>query len=185
MSACARLPFSAVARGLLPSSSDVHHSIRLQPSSPSSLLPLQSPHPPLHRLIYLPTFPPQYPRRKATLTRATHHSTPPLSTQLSLSRTMAPTKDKAGQAEKAEKLTPAQSADLMLHYLRAQNRPYSATDISANLKNRVTKTLAAKVLKEMHEKKLIEGKAAGKQVVYHALQVCVSALRQWRGGPDF
>lgn len=85
---------------------------------------------------------------------------------------MAPTKkdtEKAG--EKEAKLTPDQSTALMLDYLRKQNRPYSATDISANLKNRVTKAAAAKLLKDMHERNEIEGRAAGKQIVYHAIQV--------------
>lgn len=82
---------------------------------------------------------------------------------------MGPTKERA--AEKGAKLTPDQSAALILDYLRKQNRPYSATDISANLKNRVTKAAAAKLLKDMHERKEIEGKAAGKQIVYHAIQV--------------
>ncbi|KAL2356138.1 Tat binding protein 1-interacting protein-domain-containing protein [Cryomyces antarcticus] len=84
---------------------------------------------------------------------------------------MAPTK------EKTEKLSAEQASNLMLDYLRKQNRPYSATDVSANLKNRVTKAVAAKVLKEMHERKEIEGRAAGgcvlhpwKQIVYHAIQ---------------
>lgn len=84
---------------------------------------------------------------------------------------MAPTKKDAKDGEKEAKLTPEQSATLMLDYLRKQNRPYSATDISANLKNRVTKAAAAKLLKDMHERKEIEGRAAGKQIVYHAIQV--------------
>ena len=87
---------------------------------------------------------------------------------------MAPTKEKATEkAEKEAKLTPEQSATLILDYLRKQNRPYSATDISSNLKNRVTKAAAAKLLKDMHERSEIEGKAAGKQIVYHAIQVCL------------
>ncbi|KAK4979647.1 hypothetical protein LTR66_010396 [Elasticomyces elasticus] len=81
---------------------------------------------------------------------------------------MAPTKPEKG--EKTEKLSAEQSTALMLDYLRKQNRPYSATDISANLKNRVTKAAAAKLLKDMHERKEIEGRASGKQIVYHALQ---------------
>jgi 26S proteasome regulatory subunit (ATPase 3-interacting protein) len=86
---------------------------------------------------------------------------------------MAPTKEKATEkAEKEAKLTPEQSAALILEYLRKQNRPYSATDISSNLKNRVTKAAAAKLLKDMHERNEIEGRAAGKQIVYHAIQVC-------------
>lgn len=84
---------------------------------------------------------------------------------------MAPIKEKA---EKAEKLSPSQSADLVLNYLRSQNRPYSAADISANLKNRVTKTNTAKLLKDLHEKQRIEGRTAGKQIVYHVLQVTVA-----------
>nr|POF15265.1 homologous-pairing protein 2 [Quercus suber] len=78
---------------------------------------------------------------------------------------MAPKKE-----EKEAKLNADQSAALILDYLRKQNRPYSATDISANLKNRVTKTAAAKLLKDMHERRDIEGRAAGKQIVYHAIQ---------------
>ncbi|KAK3677238.1 hypothetical protein LTR78_002776 [Recurvomyces mirabilis] len=80
---------------------------------------------------------------------------------------MAPTKK---DAEKEAKLTPEQSATMILDYLRKQNRPYSATDISTNLKNRVTKAAAAKLLKDMHERNEIEGRAAGKQLVYHAIQ---------------
>ncbi|KAJ5520595.1 Chitin synthase activator (Chs3) [Penicillium fimorum] len=45
-----------------------------------------------------------------------------------------------------------------------------AIDISANLHNKVTKTQAAKVLRDLHEKKEIEGRVSGKQTVYHALQ---------------
>lgn len=81
---------------------------------------------------------------------------------------MAPTKT---DAEKGTKPTPEQSAALILDYLRKQNRPYSATDISTNLKNRVTKAAATKLLKDMHERKEIEGRSAGKQIVYHAIQV--------------
>lgn len=66
-----------------------------------------------------------------------------------------------------------------------QNRPYSAIDVSANLHNKVTKgafretqrrcemlllmqvkltyevAAAAKILKDLHEQKLIEGRTAG------------------------
>lgn len=83
---------------------------------------------------------------------------------------MAPTK-KDAKDEKEAKLTPQQSADLIMDYLRKQNRPYSATDISTNLKNRVSKAAAAKLLKDMHERREIEGRAAGKQLIYHVLQV--------------
>lgn len=69
-----------------------------------------------------------------------------------------------------EKASANGAADLVLHYLRKQNRPYSAIDVSANLHNKVTKAAAAKVLKELHEQKQIEGRSAGKQIVYHAIQ---------------
>ena len=84
---------------------------------------------------------------------------------------MAPTKKDASASDKEAKLSPEQSASLILDYLRKQNRPYSATDISSNLKNRVTKAAAAKLLKDMHERNEIEGRAAGKQIVYHVIQV--------------
>ncbi|RHZ51117.1 hypothetical protein CDV55_101677 [Aspergillus turcosus] len=59
---------------------------------------------------------------------------------------------------------------LILDYLRKQNRPYSAIDVSANLHNKVSKTQTAKVLRELHRKKEIEARISGKQTVYHALQ---------------
>ncbi|RPB17789.1 homologous-pairing protein-like protein 2 [Morchella conica CCBAS932] len=72
--------------------------------------------------------------------------------------------------EKKEHLAGDQANELIIDYLRQQNRPYSATDVSANLHNAVTKTAAAKILKELHEKGEIEGRASGKQIVYHAIQ---------------
>ncbi|KAF2129949.1 TBPIP-domain-containing protein [Dothidotthia symphoricarpi CBS 119687] len=48
-----------------------------------------------------------------------------------------------------EKASGNEAADMILHYLHMQNRPYSALEISANLHNKVTKR---------------------KQIVYHALQ---------------
>ncbi|KAG9192357.1 hypothetical protein G6011_11091 [Alternaria panax] len=74
-----------------------------------------------------------------------------------------------------EKATANGASDLVLEYLRKQNRPYSAIDVSANLHNKVTKASAAKVLKDLHEQKAIEGRAAGKQIVYHALQNAAEA----------
>ncbi|KAK4702742.1 26S proteasome regulatory subunit, ATPase 3, interacting protein, partial [Phenoliferia sp. Uapishka_3] len=59
----------------------------------------------------------------------------------------------------------------VLGYLNAQNRPYGATDLSANLKNRVSKAQAAKTLAALHDKGEILGKAYGKTTVYCALQV--------------
>lgn len=100
----------------------------------------------------------------------TNYQPHPLSSKIILE--MAPTKKDGDKAEKEGKLTPEQSVALVLDYLRKQNRPYSATDISSNLKNRVTKAAATKLLKDMHERSEIDGKAAGKQLVYFAIQVC-------------
>jgi 26S proteasome regulatory subunit (ATPase 3-interacting protein) len=75
---------------------------------------------------------------------------------------MAPRKPTTPQADNPH--------ELILSYLMAQNRPYSSTEISANLHNKVTKTKADKFLKEMHEKNEIGGKI-GKQSVFWALQV--------------
>ncbi|KAF2803875.1 TBPIP-domain-containing protein [Mytilinidion resinicola] len=76
----------------------------------------------------------------------------------------------APRKEKTEKVSGDAAADTILTYLRKQNRPYSATDVSANLHNKVTKAAAAKILKDLHEKKEIEGRASGKQIVYHCVQ---------------
>jgi 26S proteasome regulatory subunit, ATPase 3, interacting protein len=64
--------------------------------------------------------------------------------------------------------------ELIISYLKSQNRPYSATDISSNLHNKVTKTKTDRFLKEMFERKEIDGKVSGKQWVYWYLQVCCS-----------
>ncbi|KAI9886567.1 MAG: regulatory particle non-ATPase [Watsoniomyces obsoletus] len=72
--------------------------------------------------------------------------------------------------EKVEKASPDKAADMILQYLRKQNRPYSATDISTNLHNKVTKAAAAKTLKELHERGELMGRTSGKQAVYHVPQ---------------
>ncbi|KAF2730254.1 hypothetical protein EJ04DRAFT_445512 [Polyplosphaeria fusca] len=75
---------------------------------------------------------------------------------------MGPRKDKADK--KGERASVDDSATMILNYLR--DRPYSATEISANLHNKVSKgrsvlPAAAKVLKDLHEKTEIEGRPAG------------------------
>lgn len=78
-----------------------------------------------------------------------------------------------------KKATPKPTSDdnvatgLILDYLVTQNRPYSATEISSNLHNAVTKTRTDKLLKEMFERNEIGGRASGKQWVYWAIQVGV------------
>ncbi|RAL08411.1 putative TBP interacting domain protein [Aspergillus homomorphus CBS 101889] len=57
--------------------------------------------------------------------------------------------------------------EVILDYLQRQNRPYS---ISINLHQKVTKAYATRTLRELWHNKQIEGRTAGKQVVYHALQ---------------
>ncbi|OBT90858.1 hypothetical protein VE02_00423 [Pseudogymnoascus sp. 03VT05] len=59
---------------------------------------------------------------------------------------------------------------LILTYLIAQNRPYSATEISSNLHNAVTKARTDKLLREMFERGEIAGKASGKQWVFWGVQ---------------
>ena len=63
------------------------------------------------------------------------------------------------------------ATEMILKYLVDQNRPYSATEISANLHNAVTKTRTDKLLKEMFERGEIGGRASGKQWVFWGLQV--------------
>ncbi|EZF11658.1 hypothetical protein H112_07189 [Trichophyton rubrum D6] len=81
---------------------------------------------------------------------------------------MAPKKEKT---EKGEKSASSEDGSAMiLKYLKQQNRPYSAIDISANLHNKVTKAYTVKALKALHEQKLLECRVSGKQMVYHAVQ---------------
>ncbi|EGE02549.1 hypothetical protein TEQG_01583 [Trichophyton equinum CBS 127.97] len=87
---------------------------------------------------------------------------------------MAPKKEKT---EKGDKSASSEDGSAMiLKYLKQQNRPYSAIDISANLHNKVTKGIAytAKALKALHERKLLECRVSGKQMVYHAVQEATS-----------
>ncbi|KAH7138332.1 Tat binding protein 1-interacting [Dendryphion nanum] len=82
----------------------------------------------------------------------------------------------APRREKTEKVSANEAADTILNYLRKQNRPYSATDISANLHNKVTKTAAQKILKDLSDAQKIESRSAGKQVVFYALQNTSDAM---------
>ncbi|KFY63741.1 hypothetical protein V496_03696 [Pseudogymnoascus sp. VKM F-4515 (FW-2607)] len=64
----------------------------------------------------------------------------------------------------------SKACTIILNYLVSQNRPYSATEISSNLHNAVTKARTDKLLKEMFERGEIAGKASGKQWVFWGLQ---------------
>ncbi|KAG9291716.1 hypothetical protein G9A89_012001 [Geosiphon pyriformis] len=55
---------------------------------------------------------------------------------------------------------------IILDYLRKQNRPYSANDISSNLHNAVTKTAAQKTLTSLVGQDEVTCKTYGKQMVY-------------------
>jgi 26S proteasome regulatory subunit (ATPase 3-interacting protein) len=63
------------------------------------------------------------------------------------------------------------AADLVYDYLLSTNRPYSATDVSSNLHNKVTKSKSDKILREMAEEGRIVRRQAGKQWVFHTKQV--------------
>ncbi|MCJ1285068.1 hypothetical protein MMC26_004406 [Xylographa opegraphella] len=78
----------------------------------------------------------------------------------------------APRKEKTEKISGDEGAAVYYFPRRAttDDSLYEAIDISANLHNKVTKSNTVKVLKDLHEQNLIAGKAAGKQIVYHALQ---------------
>jgi len=91
---------------------------------------------------------------------------------------MPPRKSATPSAAPATKPTSddAKACQLILTYLVAQNRPYSATEISSNLHNAVTKTRTDKLLKEMFERGEIGGRASGKQWVYWGVQVCVVSV---------
>jgi hypothetical protein len=93
----------------------------------------------------------------------------PLSPHLLTSAAMPPRK--AAAAKSKDKDTDDDASALIVEYLRAQNRPYSATDVSSNLHNKVTKTKTDKLLKEMFERGEIGGRASGKQWVFWAVQV--------------
>ncbi|KAJ0417192.1 Tat binding protein 1-interacting protein-domain-containing protein [Aspergillus carlsbadensis] len=80
---------------------------------------------------------------------------------------MAP---KKGKADKQADDASSDGTAMILDYLRKQNRPYSAIDVSTNLHNKVTKAYAVKALRDLHQKKQIECRVAGKQTVYHATQ---------------
>jgi hypothetical protein len=60
------------------------------------------------------------------------------------------------------KLTDDGAKDIMLKYLQAQNRPYSAIDVFNNLHGEVGKSQVVKVLTTMAEEGLIIEKVLGK-----------------------
>ncbi|KAG4429210.1 hypothetical protein IFR05_015302 [Cadophora sp. M221] len=76
--------------------------------------------------------------------------------------------------EKVKPVTGEEGMELIAAYLKMQNRPYSATEVSLNLHGKVTKTVADKLLKEMEQSGQIKGKASksgtGGQWVFWSIQ---------------
>ncbi|KAL2916190.1 PSMC3 interacting protein [Polyrhizophydium stewartii] len=77
----------------------------------------------------------------------------------------------------AAKPAPADAQDLVLLYLRKQNRPYNANDIFSNMRGAVAKTALAKILaacaeqsKCLSDDQLIQSKTYGKQVIFAPIQ---------------
>ncbi|KAJ3274349.1 hypothetical protein HK104_004115 [Borealophlyctis nickersoniae] len=66
--------------------------------------------------------------------------------------------------------TPQDPQQVVLHYLRKTNRPYSAVDVFNNLKGEIGKTLVTKALSSLVEEQQVHGKQYGKQWVYVAKQ---------------
>ncbi|ELR03845.1 hypothetical protein GMDG_01374 [Pseudogymnoascus destructans 20631-21] len=83
---------------------------------------------------------------------------------------MPPRKAAAASTTTKPTTDDAKACTLILTYLISQNRPYSATEISSNLHNAVTKARTDKLLKEMFERGEIAGKASGKQWVFWGVQ---------------
>ncbi|KAJ3152028.1 PSMC3 interacting protein [Geranomyces variabilis] len=73
--------------------------------------------------------------------------------------------------QKEKKVASGKEAnDVVLQYLKKQNRPYSAADVFNNLGGQVGKTVVVKALATLAEEATIYGKANGKQWVYVAKQ---------------
>ncbi|WVQ76279.1 hypothetical protein IAR50_005944 [Cryptococcus sp. DSM 104548] len=78
------------------------------------------------------------------------------------------TKEKQVKGDEAE--------ELVLSYMRDINRPFASADVVANLKNRVPKTLAVKILATLAEKGQLTVKTYGKQLLYVYNQSLLSVL---------
>ncbi|RKO85274.1 Tat binding protein 1-interacting protein-domain-containing protein, partial [Blyttiomyces helicus] len=62
------------------------------------------------------------------------------------------------------------ATDMVLKYLKKQNRPYSAVDVFNNLNGEVAKASVAKILTDLVASQQLHGKQNGKQWVYVARQ---------------
>ncbi|KAG9005828.1 hypothetical protein FRB94_003898 [Tulasnella sp. JGI-2019a] len=73
-------------------------------------------------------------------------------------------------AEKAPQLKGKEAEDRIVKYMKEANRPYGAADVSANIKNVVSKPATQKILAALTERGLITTKAYGKTSYYVANQ---------------
>ncbi|WVQ80354.1 hypothetical protein IAT38_002459 [Cryptococcus sp. DSM 104549] len=77
---------------------------------------------------------------------------------------MPPKKDTKEVKEKPIKGD--QAEEMVLSYMRDMNRPFASADVTANLKNKVPKTVAVKCLATLAEKGQLTVKPYGKQLIY-------------------
>ncbi|WVF66221.1 hypothetical protein IAT40_000961 [Kwoniella sp. CBS 6097] len=74
---------------------------------------------------------------------------------------MAPKKEPKEKPVKGD-----EAEEMVINYMKDINRPYANADVSANLKNRVPKAAAVKVLATLADKEQLTVKAYGKQLIY-------------------
>ncbi|WWC85760.1 uncharacterized protein L201_000626 [Kwoniella dendrophila CBS 6074] len=74
---------------------------------------------------------------------------------------MAPKKEVKEKQVKGD-----EAEEMVLNYMKETNRPFANADVSANLKNRVPKAAAVKVLATLAEKGQLTVKPYGKQLIY-------------------
>ncbi|KZT53273.1 TBPIP-domain-containing protein [Calocera cornea HHB12733] len=84
---------------------------------------------------------------------------------------MAPKKDKDVAALKGK-----DAEEAILAYIKKVNRPYGSSDISANMKNAVSKLAAQKVLQQMADEGKITQKTYGKATIFVAKQEGLETL---------
>ncbi|KAK8845437.1 hypothetical protein IAR55_006150 [Kwoniella newhampshirensis] len=59
-----------------------------------------------------------------------------------------------------------EAEEMVLNYMKEMNRPFASADVTANLKNKVPKAAAVKVLAALAEKGQLTVKPYGKQLIY-------------------
>ncbi|WVQ91453.1 hypothetical protein IAS59_005251 [Cryptococcus gattii] len=69
-----------------------------------------------------------------------------------------------------------EAEEMVLNYMKEMDRPYASADVVANLKNKVPKTAAVKILATLAEKDQLTVKTYGKQLLYLYNQSLLSVL---------